>query len=306
MAEPIYYDIKDDRVIAVSKYNGHQDIAITLQKSGPNHLFDFYDMSFIENTQPQVSHDTSYLPSRYSCYGVGTDWHMPFIVRAVENGDGDHPEKRYYTGGNHGYDNTFNMEVSATGRTVKYTFLADGFPVTEGSGTCSRLEVRWTNRIQGYNTTKADGTGREILEENHIMSFDGKEWNSYVELIPLETVCMETWYCFGCNYIEKFYPHVRFPGGKNREENGCICKCGNKDCYRVEMYGDEDKIILELDPMFDLGKRELYGGNDGAYSTYCHKAYFNVISSDTDESLRTWKAGQMYTARGKYIFEANY
>ena len=93
---------------------------------------------------------------------------------------------------------------------------------------------------------------------------------------------------------------------------------GNNVMFGTDTYAHDhntawSKKWLEIDRkiMDDLGvsrayREKLYGGNDGAYSTYCHKAYFNVISSDTDESLRTWKAGQMYTARGKYIFEANY
>ena len=301
MTQPIFYEILDDQIIVVSKYDGQQDIAVTLKKTGPNHLFEFFNIAFIPNTRKEVSRDTG---SRISRYYPGTDWHMPYIMRAVENGDGDKPEKRFYTGGNHGYDNTSSPETSATGKTAKLCFLVDGFPVFQGSGYCGRLEFRWTNLIQGYNTTKEDGSGRAILRENHKMTFDGKEWNSYVELIPLETVCIESWYGFGCNFVEPYYTHIRYPGGNNREELGIVSSSGNKDCYRIEIYGDHDKIILELDPLLDLGKRELYEGDSGAFSMPYHKVYFHIIHSSADETLRTWQAGQMHVIRCKYIFEA--
>ena len=287
----------------VSKYSGQQDIAITLKKRGVNRIFDFFDVSTIENPSKQISREVNCLPSRYSLDGVGTDWHGPFVVQAVKNGDGDIPECRHYTGGNHAYDNTGYLESSATGRTTSYAFYADGYPVTNQEGNCSRLEVRWSNRVQGCNTIREDGSGREILQENHVLTFDGKTWDSYVELIPLEKIRMLNWYGFQCNYTGEYYSKVRFVGGKNRGLLGNPSDSGNRECFRIEIVGPQDKIILELDPMLDLGKRELYGGETGAFAATYKKVYFNIIDESSDERLRIWDAGEMYVLRGKYIFE---
>lgn len=299
----IYYAVSGDQIIVVSKYSGKQDIAVTLKKRGVNQIFDFYDISMIDNTAQQISTDLNARLSMYSCEGMGTDWHGPFRMQAVENADGDLPECNHFTGGNHGYDNTGSLEVSATGRTIGYTFYADGYPVHEGTGWCNVLKLKWSNLVQGQNTIRKDGSGREILQENHILTFDGREWGSYVELIPLEKVRMKGWYGFQCSMSDKYYPYVSFVGGANRGLLEKGADCGNKDCNRFEIMGQEHKLILELDPLLDLGKRELYVGNRGAFSASYGKAYFFVINEEADELLRIWNPGELYALRGKYIFE---
>lgn len=299
----IYYAVSGDQIVAVTKYSKKQDIAVTLQKRGVNQIFDFYDISMIDNTAQQISTDVCCRSSIYSCCGIGTDWHGPFWVQAMDNIDGDMPECNHFTGGNHGYDNTGNLEVSATGRTICYTFYADGYPVHEGTGWCDSLKLKWINLVQGQNTIKKDGSGREILQENHILTFDGREWQSYVELIPLETVRMKRWYGFQCSMSDNHYPYIRFIGGMNRGLREKGADSGNKDCNRFEIFGNQHKLILEVDSLLDLGKRELYIGNKGAFSASYGKAYFFIINEQSEEKLRIWNPGELYALRGKYIFE---
>lgn len=306
IAPSIYYSITKDQVTAISKYSPWQDIAVLLKKRGVNQIFDFDDVAVIPNVTPRISTNPDKMDSLFPELGagIGTDSHGPFQVRALENIDGDIPECNHFTGGNHGYDNSGSLEVSATGRTSHYAFYGDGCPLSDGAGWCNVLTLKWTNLVQGYNTIRQSGGGREILQENHTLTFDGREWSSYVELLPLERVLLQRWYGFQCRLSKKYYSKVRFPGGANRGLLEQGADCGNRDCNRIEILGEEHKLIMELDPLLDLGRRELYVGDIGAFSAPYGKAYFNIINPQSDETLRTWEAGELYVLRGKYIFES--
>ena len=89
-----------------------------------------------------------------------TDIFSPHIVKAVNNADGDNlnengSHREYFTGGNHQYNN------SGSGSTA--TARCESFSVTDLG---HKVVVKWTNYIQGYNTTKVDGSGREIMRED--------------------------------------------------------------------------------------------------------------------------------------------
>jgi chromosome segregation ATPase len=107
------------------------------------------------------------------------------MVRATENADGDDIESTYFTGGNHQYNNQ-GSGSSATARSLSLRFFVDGREVMSEKGYANKIEIRWTNNVQGYNTRKADGTGREILQERHRLIFNGIEWtettNKLIEL----------------------------------------------------------------------------------------------------------------------------
>lgn len=300
---PIYYSISGSEIVVVSKYSRKQDIAVTLKKRGVNQIFDFYDIAMIENTQQQISTALESRTTLYSPCGIGTDWHGAFSMQAVENIDGDLPLCNHFTGGNHGYDNTGSLDASATGRTFCYAFYADGYPVDAGTGWCNALRLTWSNLVQGQNTIKKDGSGREIMRENHVLTFNGREWTSYTELIPLEKLRMKRFYGPMCSMSDTYYPYVRFVGGVNRGLLGKGADCGNRDCNRIEVMGSEHKLIMELDPLLDLGKREMYVGNKGAFSATYGKAYFSLLNEQSEEALRIWKPGELYAFRGKFIFE---
>jgi hypothetical protein len=172
----IAYKINGTTVNLSSKYDNTTDYQWLIEKKGGNNLFDFYSMAKFENADRTPKLKTINWDN-YFCYGSG-DWHAPFVIGAKNNIDGDNTSETF-TGGSHQYNNQ-NSGSIPTARTESVTFYADGVQVTEGTGFAEKFEMRWTNYVQAYNTKKADGSGREVLKENHSMIFDGEkfEWKT--------------------------------------------------------------------------------------------------------------------------------
>ena len=283
----IYWRVSDGKIIVVSKYGANKDIAVTLARKGGNNIFDFMKFAEIENADCYPAND---LTTAQDITGVGTDMHAPFKVRAVADIDGDNADS-IYTGGNHGYNSL------PTGRTAALRFFANGKEAKEGDGYCSFVELRWTNFVQAWNTVKKDGSGREVLQENHKIVFDGIEWREDIEIIPLENVLIETWYGLQFYGTHSIYPNIHYVGGLNRgvfsgSENS---DCGDNKASKIIGYGDSHRIEMEIDPSFDLGDRSMYEGTTGAFVSGM-KAYFYIIRNHdlTKDSL--------YALKGIYRF----
>lgn len=129
-----------------------------MNKHGHNNLFDLYRV---------IAKDGTIL------YTADTDWQGPYQVSALNNAGGDAiAQGSTYTGGNHAY--AFDGgSGTATARTSAIKVYADGVELTDGQtlpwNDC--VSVEWTNYVQGWNTKKADGTGREILMESPVWRF---------------------------------------------------------------------------------------------------------------------------------------
>lgn len=299
----INYVIHDggEGVTLIAKYNSLNDIAITLKKKGGNNLFDFYSFGLIGNTSKDISRSAD---SQTIFLQTGTDWFAPFVVRALNNIDGDSTASDTFTGGNHQYNNT-GEGSTATARGTALSFKADNMAVSSGNGSCSRFEMDWTNLVQATNTKKADGTGREVLQENHRLIFDGERFESFVDLLPLEDVKMMIWY--GMQWTWDYsgngvYKKTRYIGGTNREEydasaGGSVC--GDAKCCHVVGYSDDHEIRVDIDAEYDLGDHKFYTTGDSAMFTQTYgKGYCNFFNiNDLDE-------GAMYSLHGWYQFKS--
>ena len=285
---PIGYEIEGDAISVISNY-GTKKLEVMLKKHGGNNLFDFKKFSTIENGVK-----TEIQP-------IGTDWHAPFIVRAVNNADGDNINSGNFTGGNHEYTNTGNGgEPNA--RTTLLKFFADGREVSNSVGYANNIKIVWTNLVQGYNTQKVDGTGREILQENHCLSFDGLTWTSEVDLIPLEDIFMRTWYGLQFTGIDSsLYPNIRYKGATNRRlyhyNDDSSSDCGDHTANEMIVFGDTHKLTLGIDSEIDLGDSKFYNGTKRFFSTSYGKGYAFIIE---DQNMY---AGNIYSLKGYYKFE---
>lgn len=282
----IYWRLSGESLTVVSKYGTNKDLSVTLAKKGGNNIFDFQSFGEIANDKPYPSN----LLTVQEITGVGTDMHAPFKVRAVANIDGDNTDS-IYTGGNHGYNSL------PTGRTAVLRFFVNNREVTDGSGYCSFIEIRWTNYVQAWNTVKNNGTGREVLRENHRMVFDGLEWRESIEIIPLEDVALETWYGLQFYGTHSIYPNIRYVGGLNRgvfngSENS---NCGDNKAHKIIGFGDSHRIEMEIDPSFDLGSRSMYAGTSGAFVSGM-KAYFYIVQN------QNLAKDSLYALKGIYRF----
>lgn len=286
---PIQYCIDNKTVKVASHYSADKDLLVTMNMGRGNELFDFASFKIMPSGMDIASGEAF----AETLLTNGTDWHAPFIVRATENADGDDVGSAYFTGGNHQYNNK-GSGSSATARSLSLRFFVDGQEVVSKKGFANKIEIRWTNNVQGYNTRKADGTGREILQERHRLIFDGVEWSETIELEPLESVFMERWY--GLQFVySTIYPNYRYIGAVDRTlHTNDSSDCGSKDADGIVAYGDKHRVEMTIDTSVDLGKRTLSGSTGALCSG--GKAYMFIIDH------KEMNAGETYRLCGNYKF----
>ena len=292
---PVFYSFDGDTVVVNSHYGKDKDISVKLKKKGGNNIFDFYEIGTTYNYTEKVNKLTT---PETILMTTTTDWFAPYIIKAIDNGDGDATTSYHFTGGNHEYTNT-GTGGTPTGRTLSVRVFADGQEILGGSGYCNMLRIEWVNRVQGYNTKKVDGSGREILEERHTITFNGEKWNTFSELEPLEDVWVEKYYGLQCCGLNTIYPNIRFIGGEKRGlyHSSAAMQSGSPNTNGLKAYGSKDCLIMEIDPTCDLGKREYINGSSGVFFQNYGKAYNNII---LQKKLFT---GETYHFKGSYTFK---
>lgn len=290
---PIAVRVESDRIFVSTKYTNNTDLLVSFGKHGANNLPDFWGLGTTANNskypkiyRPVFISDYTYILS------IGTDWHGPFIVKALTNIDGDLPQSNDFTGGNHNYHN------NPTAICDSLKFYIDGKKTTNYSGYCNNICIKWTNRVQATNTQKQDGSGRYVLKENHMLNFNGIKWESIVEIIPLENISIITYYGFQASGINSIYKNVRFIGANNREvyNSESVGISGDNIANGIKLYGSEHQLELDLETGYDLGNRRFYNGDKGTFNTQ-NKAYFNLI-----DNLMLAKKGNAYFAKCIYCF----
>lgn len=294
----IAYRVEEDSIIISTKYTNDKDIQYILKRKGGNNLFDFYHVYLFDNA--------SLIPAVHEMSGVspfisgGGDWHAPFKVKAVNNADGDQVGNDYFTGGNHQYNNN-GSGSTPTASHVSLEFIADGVSLKPGdNGYARTIEMTWVSNIQGQNTSKADGSGREILQERHRMIFDGYEFDSLVELVPLEDILLLNWYGFQGFYEP--YEFIQYLDGTNRSPKALsvYSESGDATTTKMRMFNSAgDAFEIEVDTTFDLGKRTYFSGTASMFSSTYGKVYSAIVSKSTE-----LKADCVYSARGKYRFKS--
>jgi hypothetical protein len=278
---PIEYSLKNG-VLTTSVNYDNDSFKVNFGKRGPNSLPDFKQICIKDKIE----------------YNNVTDWHGPYVMSAVNNADGDQVSNQYFTGGNHNYNNSGSSDATATARNLSLNYFADGKLLTEGdSGYAQHIEYQWTNRIQAYNTTKADGSGREVLEERHRMVYDGLSFETYIEIEPLEDVNIQTWYGLQTGIG---WTNVQYIGGANRAAYKLTDgkASGNKLPSICAIYNDTDRLEMEIDRTLDLGTGILLPEDftQGYFSTSYGKCYSYLIK---DANL---SSGDIYGTRGYWRF----
>lgn len=298
---PVKYSVYENgEGIELSYKYGDDMLTVRLCKRGGNNLFDFRKVF----TSKEVLFDSN-----------ASDWHSPFVVRALDAvADGDNINSKYFTGGNHQNNNTYKGGTP-TARGTSLDFFADGKKLSADEyGVANTIEMRWTNMVQGYNTSKADGTGREILKENHILKFVNGKFEAYVELVPLETVFISKYY--GLQAVLGAYTKVRFLNGggltgrgeKAIPTSGTVSS-GSTKTSLVKYYNDSHALIMEIDTSLDMGTKDTIffadksDSGSAEYGAFIAngKSYFNIINKNC-----CLGADQMCCLRGSWEFTPNY
>lgn len=286
-----------------TKYDADNDLCIKMCKRGGNSLVDFDAVYLVANTDrvpnAVVAVGTSLLTS-------STDWFAPYKVIAINTVDGDLPDgyATHFTGGNHQYNNT-GSGSTATARCSSFKVFCDGIEVTNGTVYCSNVKIVWTNYVQGNNTKKADGTGREILKETICLNFNGVTFDVENFIEALEDVYVHTYYGL-CNYFSPASFSVKFVGGDTRAIVSCPADANsvNNNCREIKVYNASIVVDFGVNNI-DIGDFAL--NVDAAYSAFTvgtsKKTYFNVVRKAASNQL---SGGEIYTLKGFYKFYKPY
>lgn len=300
--KPIWYKRTGTTIEVGYSYDDTKNIIITMMQFGGNNLFDFKKIETIAKTD---NYETG---TRTTIFESGTDCFAPYQVGAVNNIDGDDKTGDVYnitfTGGNHQYNNS-SSGSTPTARINQIIFLADNSIVTDGDkGYCNKLKIKWENRVQGYNTKKADGTGREIIKVLHSAIFDGNDIKVSTDIYPLEDVTMIRFYGFQIP-IESTFPKYRFLDSQNRLlttfVSGAVSNSGDADGYTffAEDSDNVNSVEISINPLFDLGRRKYISTNPAMFVSGSGKFYFNIVRG-TDLSMSN---GSLYGLKGAYDFK---
>ena len=294
----IFVSFESENLHIKTKYDNNYDLCINMCKRGGNNLFEFNSIFLVSNNG-DLNND---ITQTKNIINNITDWFSPYMMNSVNNGDGDKPSGYYshFVGGNHEYTNT-GSGGTPTARTSSIKVHCDGEEVINNHKYCSNVEIIWTNYIQGCNTKKADGTGREILKETIKLSFDSTKFEYENNIEPLEDLTIEKYYGLQ-TYNNATNYNVKFIGGSNRKLLSCPGSFNSvdKSCNIVKISTTDLTTEIGIDNNVDLGKFELNTDVSSPYScftTSANKTYFNIIRGS-----KTLKQGDIYTLRGYYKF----
>ena len=296
---PIAYVYRNLKLYVSSKYDRYHDIVTVMEQKGNNNLFDFHYSMINDNS------DIFPVPGTggVTLFGGMTDMTSPYIVRAVNNADGDAVNSHWFTGGNHAY-NTNNYSGEPNARTSYIQLFADGNNITNGRGYCDHLKIVWLNWVQAYNTEKADGTGREVLIEKHVAEFDGIEWKIYGEIYAMEDIVIERFYGNALVNLSSKYRNVRFIGAANRGKYNItntsnVADSGDLTCTKMIAWdGSNNMVELMVDGSFDLGTRT-HNTEETEKGMFVSngKGYIGLIWGDTEIDT-----GEIYAYKAAYKF----
>lgn len=227
---------------------------------------------------------------------LGTDMTpAPYVVDAVNNADGDRTgdTKLYgFTGGNHQWNN-LGSGSTPTSRQTNLLIYCDGIQmVSNTTKKCNEVKIIEINRVQGTNTCKEDGSGREILEEKIIFTFDGKTLKVKNTITPLEEIIIKTYFGIqmnDCNneeykvYADKIYNNTTIATLKEKP---------------YQIYG-----INVSSKLYDCGLGDYRYNTSSDYKVTIsnRKSYFVPVYANRD----IFTTSNINYIEGEYIFDSN-
>lgn len=303
--KPLMFNRKsDDRLEILSKYDSTQDLKLTFGRISANNTWQFSGAWLLGNTGKSVNSDFDRQTKDY--INAYTDYVGPiFNLRAINNINGDKPNSADFTGGWHGYDNA--NSGTATARTISCKAFVDGFEL--GNEVVNGYETKLivTNLIQGTNTKKVDGSGREILQEKITYTIVCGNINIEAEYTPLEDLTVGGYYFLQFQLVSGFNSkfiayddddHRKWIDDLSSNIYGGDKTVSSTNC--MQFTGEYKKCTMFYDPNFGLGKMKYNNSYRWFYRDY-GKAYFNLINED--DGPITFKAGEIFACRGGYKLE---
>lgn len=298
---PIQFKFSAGNLLLAYGYNNTNDAVVVFNIGRANNLFDFSAFCLIPKGACLNDYERGTLTEVWTS---ATDMHSPFQFLAVNNPDGYYASATdpSYTGGNH--TQTIDGTVVKTASSKYVHYFSDGTPVSSGYGKCTHFEIRWANNVQAYNCVKLDGTGRTSMVEHHDMVFDGVRFEENAMLVPTEDIKMDIFEGFATVGWNSVYTKIQFIDAINRgiySSSDGQAKSGNNAPSGMILSGDTHSLEMRIDTSLDLGKREHYSGDGGAFTESYGKAYFRLIST-TVEGMVTMPKSNAFYYRGSYRF----
>lgn len=292
----IYVEVAQDKSVSVSyKIASDKDMRVVLKKRGPNAIFDFAKWYLAPNPNRTVLTE---IGEQYLVLSAETDTFSPYVVRATSNIDGDMPRSGDFTGGNHSYFNV-GYGGSPTGRTADIEIYVDGVSVNGVyQGYATTVDIIVKNRIQANNTKKADGGGREVLEETNSLRFDGIKWKSRINVTALEDIDIRRYYglqlgVYNLGDTVTYYDEktVSYPLNQKTWSRTKNCRkfaiSGGILCVEAAQNWQDENAIFKNSENFS------------AFSQRYGKIYFNVIHTNEKNILT---AGDSFEINGYYRY----
>ena len=275
--------------IILKNYKTNVDLIYLMRQQNVNMLMDFFVFAIKQNTTGIVSNNAN---NRTQINASQSDWVSAWFVKAINNADGDLqvPQDTFGipTGGWHGY-NGATTNVSRTARTLWWKMFADGVEVTTGTGAyCNQISLQWCNRVQACNTEKADGGGREVIEEIVTVTFDeGMKAKVRVIATMLEDVLVQHHYGLNAfNNVDGDGGVVHFVGDTPNAipASGTTAQSTDKhSCREIRYIGNNNTFVLGVNDSFKLDKVEYNAQYVGATM---QKGMFLCLYTPDNEPIR--------------------
>ena len=265
----------------------------------PNKFFDYGGISFLEKGVGGINNTRPYSQQYFTL----TDYIMPIVVAAVNNANGDFPTNTsYFTGGFHAYGNATSGNVTPTMRQISQSVFVDGVSLvgTEAFVYGNKVEIDVVNNLQGCNTEKADGTGREIMSQHIHIYADKSQVKVRVEFVALESVKV-----YQMDGIGQYFPFnsFRLVGSKTKKgvyAKGTLQRPDDTDRNVCAIRSFNDSFFLEcgINPSYAEGNCKYNSVTYNAQATQANKGYFHLIAGDPVDLAQ----GEMLSFEGYFDF----
>ena len=292
--------------VFIKGYDATHDAFYSFIPKSGNGLWDFYGVGKAVNADKDVR-ITSPVPADITWLSVGdTDYISPSVVYAKTNADGDFPDTstQKLTGGWHMYNNATSGNYTPTARNVSFKVFCDGVQVRNSGVRGNNVRIEIVNRLQGSNTEKADGTGREIVEQRFIITFDGFKAIVKGETIALEDVYYHTYYGLSAYYSVSqnsiFFLGSRIDRGGHSPLSSLV-RSKDKYGYGIRQLSGTDVFDTVINTSVDVGS---FYADRASWSIQIssRKAYpFIIYAANTDvANMLALNAGEQFTWEGYY------
>ena len=282
------------------RYNSNHDMVFDIGKRGSSNLPQIAAFYKEPNT-------TGYLPMDFTLttqfIADQTDWISPYVVKAKANIDGDLPLSEHFTGGYHGYNNGASDAVGTATNTSFKVFADKKLLTADCDIYANEIVIEVVNLINATNTKKADGTGRNVIQETVTYTIVGNKVDVSVAIKALEDITIQTYY--GIQAYVVAFNSFQFVG--DNVMTGVFDTTaghygGHKadsDCNVMLAMTATDKLTMFVDNMFGIGKLRYLEATTGvcAYMNY-GKMYFYLINN------HDFTANTVLNYRGGYVFES--